>query len=421
MGLTENQKNNILEILNIDIQKLNNLKLQTQVQNEALQLLKEIKDEEERIKIVVDSRMKLITHEQKLQETAASSAADLRSEELRLLELHFSQNKILKDEYNKQKRIIEQITAEEDYKVKRQAIINKYKAQEVQLEEKLKSTKLSSTEAQEERSRVEAQKQAELSALDALKRAQDRYSASIVTLTERQEGYEKVFLDSFDRMSDVLLNFTETGKLNFQDMIDSMIRDLIRFELKQMQMQMLKGMGGSAIGFFGSLFRGLFGSRAGIPTSTQASFFQNFSTANIGFGAKGAYFSGSSSNWSSDAFQKFAKGGAFTNSIVDNPTIFKFAKGVGMMGEAGPEAIMPLKRDSSGNLGVRAQGSKTEVIVNNYGDQKASAEETVDSRGNRRIEVTIGEMTAGEISRTGSGTQNTLRGTFGLRPQLVRR
>ncbi len=46
----------------------------------------------------------------------------------------------------------------------------------------------------------------------------------------------------------------------------------------------------------------------------------------------------------------FAKGGTFTNSIVDHPTFFKFAKGTGLMGEAGPEAIMPLRRDSSGRL-----------------------------------------------------------------------
>jgi hypothetical protein len=45
----------------------------------------------------------------------------------------------------------------------------------------------------------------------------------------------------------------------------------------------------------------------------------------------------------------FAKGGAFTNSIVDKATPFS------VMGEAGPEAIMPLTRMSNGNLGVEAQ------------------------------------------------------------------
>lgn len=48
----------------------------------------------------------------------------------------------------------------------------------------------------------------------------------------------------------------------------------------------------------------------------------------------------------------FASGG-----VVDKPTFFKFASGAGVMGEAGPEAIMPLKRDASGRLGVAAHGA----------------------------------------------------------------
>ena len=53
----------------------------------------------------------------------------------------------------------------------------------------------------------------------------------------------------------------------------------------------------------------------------------------------------------------FAKGGAFTNSVVHKPTAF-FAKGgtPGVMGEAGPEAIMPLQRGPDGSLGVQMYG-----------------------------------------------------------------
>ena len=56
----------------------------------------------------------------------------------------------------------------------------------------------------------------------------------------------------------------------------------------------------------------------------------------------------------------FANGGIFTNSIVDRPTQFRFANGGavgnGLMGEAGPEAIMPLRRGPDGRLGVSAPG-----------------------------------------------------------------
>jgi hypothetical protein len=47
--------------------------------------------------------------------------------------------------------------------------------------------------------------------------------------------------------------------------------------------------------------------------------------------------------------------GAYSGKVVDRPTIFPFAKGAGLMGEAGPEAILPLTR-VNGKLGVQASG-----------------------------------------------------------------
>jgi hypothetical protein len=47
---------------------------------------------------------------------------------------------------------------------------------------------------------------------------------------------------------------------------------------------------------------------------------------------------------------------AYSGQVVNKPTLFPFAKGVGLMGEAGPEAILPLKRGSNGKLGVEAGG-----------------------------------------------------------------
>jgi lambda family phage tail tape measure protein len=55
----------------------------------------------------------------------------------------------------------------------------------------------------------------------------------------------------------------------------------------------------------------------------------------------------------------FAYGG-----IVNKPTIFPMAKGAGILGEAGPEAIMPLRRGSNGKLGVEASGGVGNVVVN---------------------------------------------------------
>lgn len=50
--------------------------------------------------------------------------------------------------------------------------------------------------------------------------------------------------------------------------------------------------------------------------------------------------------------EAFADGG-----VLDGPVSFPMRRGIGLMGEAGPEAIMPLARGSDGKLGVRAQGT----------------------------------------------------------------
>jgi len=72
----------------------------------------------------------------------------------------------------------------------------------------------------------------------------------------------------------------------------------------------------------------------------------------------------------------FANGGAFSagrqiqayanGGVVGGPTYFPMAGGkTGLMGEAGPEAIMPLKRGRGGKLGVSVEGASGSVVVNN--------------------------------------------------------
>lgn len=56
----------------------------------------------------------------------------------------------------------------------------------------------------------------------------------------------------------------------------------------------------------------------------------------------------------------FAKGG-----VVSGPATFPMRGGTGLMGEAGPEAIMPLSRGADGALGVRAQGGGTVNVTMN--------------------------------------------------------
>lgn len=123
-------------------------------------------------------------------------------------------------------------------------------------------------------------------------------------------------------------------------------------------------------------------------------------------------------------YRAFAKGGAFTNSIVDRPTFFKFARGggfgTGLMGEAGPEAIMPLKRGSDGTLGVSVSGQNgfvMQVVINNYSNEKITAKEKTDMDGQRKLEITVGAMINQHIS--GGKADKALGSRYGLKAQGV--
>ena len=94
--------------------------------------------------------------------------------------------------------------------------------------------------------------------------------------------------------------------------------------------------------------------------------------------AAGGYFGGGFGSFISSIVPN-AKGGvydspglsSYSGQIVSSPTLFAFAKGAGLMGEAGPEAIMPLTRGSDGSLGVRVlglenvQNGSTSITSNN--------------------------------------------------------
>lgn len=108
----------------------------------------------------------------------------------------------------------------------------------------------------------------------------------------------------------------------------------------------------------------------------------------------------------------YAKGGVFTNQVVNSPTVFKFAKGsrFGVMGEAGPEAVMPLTRSADGSLGVRSVGGSQEpVIVNVINNSNATArtEERQTTHG-KEIDVIIDQLVSQKINQQGSSTNRAL-------------
>lgn len=103
----------------------------------------------------------------------------------------------------------------------------------------------------------------------------------------------------------------------------------------------------------------------------------------------------------------FAQGG-----IVRSPTPFTFGGGrLGVMGEAGPEAIMPLGRDGQGRLGVRGGG--TNVNVHNYAGASISTQAEGDNLD--IIVRQVKDSLATDVLRGGNPFSTTLERTYGVR------
>ena len=145
------------------------------------------------------------------------------------------------------------------------------------------------------------------------------------------------------------------GAENLGDAMRNLLQDIGAVIAKALIMKYIVGpiMGFADGGLVGSV---------GTPASAVG--LDNWVGAKSIFGRGGVFDSGQ--------LTAFASGG-----IVNKPTLFPFASGVGLMGEAGPEAIMPLKRTPSGDLGVQAEGGAgmTNITMNiNAVDSKSFVE-----------------------------------------------
>src|SRR5262249_9768499 len=104
----------------------------------------------------------------------------------------------------------------------------------------------------------------------------------------------------------------------------------------------------------------------------------------------------------------FAQGG-----VVDSPTLAPMA----LFGEAGPEAIVPLRRDGSGNLGIASSsgGARApDVIINKHtqGQPQASVGNNGDVPVTLRRQV---DAMTGDSLSSGTG-RRVLKSQFGIKP-----
>lgn len=142
-------------------------------------------------------------------------------------------------------------------------------------------------------------------------------------------------------------------------------------------------------------------------------------------------FSGSGSSSFIDSVSRWLFGGMgdvkphAKGGIVDSPTMFAFAKGgaLGLMGEAGPEAILPLHRGPDGSLGVKNSGGGggqlvTVNVINNNSGAQARKEQRQTSNG-VEIDVIIDEIVASKIGSQGTSSDRALQERSSR--QLIRR
>ncbi|MBW9332450.1 phage tail tape measure protein [Herbaspirillum sp. RU 5E] len=201
---------------------------------------------------------------------------------------------------------------------------------------------------------------------------------------------ESVFSASARGMEDAWANFATTGKLNFSDLAKSVLADIARMQARAA----ISGLFNYLVPLAASLFSPGAGAGAASSAASTASYWD--SVVGGGQGLKmnalgGVYNSPSLSSYS--------------GQVVSKPTVFAFAKGAGLMGEAGPEGIFPLKRGPNGALGVQAFGGgnpisiAVSVEINNDGASKTSVSGGDMSAQGTQLAGMVGEAVKLELQR----------------------
>lgn len=140
-------------------------------------------------------------------------------------------------------------------------------------------------------------------------------------------------------------SFKEGMSNIFSSLGETVIKTLIQMATQALITKaIMASFGGGAGGLFGSLFGGASGAASGGMAIQSVG-------ANFSFNALGGVYDSPSLS-------------AYSNGVYSTPQYFAFAKGAGVFGEAGPEAIMPLTRGADGSLGVKAVGRESPAVQN---------------------------------------------------------
>ncbi|CDM88119.1 phage tail tape measure protein [Xenorhabdus bovienii] len=216
-------------------------------------------------------------------------------------------------------------------------------------------------------------------------RSKDAQFAAAKNLYASQGDFQKMqmgLLDVVEQRTGNALTGMLTGTKSFSEsmrelsasLAQSIIQDLVRIAVQALITKALSGFFGGAMGSMGA---------------------SSLSSAGGGLSSMGSGTAMTPDVWKSPIMN--AKGGVYQSAdlnqysgqIVSQPTLFAFAKGGGVMGEAGPEAILPLKRGADGKLGVQTTGSTGNQTFN-------TVHIVIYSDGNHDTKTSRGAESAGQ-------------------------
>lgn len=264
---------------------------------------------------------------------------------------------------------------------------------------------------------VAARRMAEYEKLKLSRKALDGFKLAIadwvIENTNMAKQMYTITTNFLDNLADAMTDMAMTGKASWEDLGRTVLRELEKMIIKSLILaNLLKIMG----------------------------MISDFALGSLGIGSGGDTSAAGEDLLRSESFQ--AKGGVFSGgnisdysgSVVSAPTAFSyskhmtaFARGGAVMGEAGSEGIFPLGRNSRGELGVKADlggaSSGRDVVVNifNYSNEDVRQESSLDSNGNKTIDVWIGDTAADQMQKPGSNLNRAVRNVTGIKQQVTRR
>jgi len=204
---------------------------------------------------------------------------------------------------------------------------------------------------------------------DQSKKAQqilDKYAESVKNVNLQ---IANSFVNTFNKLEDSLVEFVQTGTLNFKKLARSIINDITRIFIRSQIIAPLTG-------GLGNIF--------GIGGGKQKVIDQTLKSPGV-LGAleieAGRNRNALGNVIANNKIVPYAKGG-----LIERPTIFPLADGAALAGEAGVEAILPLRRGKNGKLGVEANGGGIGNIVVNVDASGSSVE------GNSQQSAQLGKM-----------------------------